>query len=193
VGRPFRHVQVRIVDRDGAELPTGSIGEIEVKTPLMITAYVGREGAEGLQSDGFFRIGDLGYIDEDGDIYITGRSKDMIIAGGVNIYPAEIEAVLVDHPDVLDAAVFGIPHDDFGEQVAAYFEVKPGHDAPGRDDLRAFLADRLAPYKWPRVIELIDELPRNSMGKVLKRELSEPYWKGVDGPRASYDEVETPP
>jgi long-chain acyl-CoA synthetase len=193
VGRPLPHVDIRIVDKEGKKLPSGTVGEIEVKTPMTITAYVGRARADELQPDGFFRLGDLGYIDDDGDIFITGRSKDMIIAGGVNIYPAEIEAALVEHPDIVDAAVFGIPHDDFGEQVAAYCEAKPGHSKPSLNEIREFLSSRLAAYKVPRVLEYVDELPRNSTEKILKGELSEPYWTGVRGPRATYNELTMKP
>jgi long-chain acyl-CoA synthetase len=188
VGRPFRHVQVRIVDKDGHVLSPNTIGDIEVWTPRSIRNYVGRDQAEEVQPDGFFRLGDLAYIDEDGDIFVTGRSKDMIIAGGVNIYPAEIESALVQHPDILDAAVFGIPHHDFGEQVAAYCEVSPGHTEPTREVVLEFLRDKLAAYKQPRVLEFVDELPRNTMGKILKRVLSEPYWQGSHDSRTIYEE-----
>jgi long-chain acyl-CoA synthetase len=119
----------------------------------------------------------VGYLDADGYLYITDRLKDLIISGGVNIYPAEIEAVLLQHPAVLDVAVIGIPDDDFGEQVKAFCELKPGSHA-GAQELLEFASRALASYKRPKSIEFLSELPRNTMGKILKRELRDPYWLG---------------
>ena len=116
-------------------------------------------------------------LDDDGYLFITDRAKDMIIAGGVNIYPAEIEAAILRHPDVQDVAVIGIPDDEFGEQVKAFCELKPGH-ATDEAAILAFCRDHLASYKRPKTLSIVDELPRNTMGKLLKRELREPYWKG---------------
>ncbi len=178
-GRPFRHVRVEVRDADGRRLPPGEVGELWVRTPATIERYLNAPplGPELRDAEGFFRIGDMGWLDEDGDLYITDRAKDMIISGGVNIYPAEIEAVLMQHPAVQDAAVIGIPDDEFGEQVLAYCEPKPGgHLAP--DELRAHCVPLLASYKRPRRYEIVDELPRNTMGKVLKRDLRDPYWAG---------------
>src|SRR5690606_32307024 len=128
VGKPFRHVDIRIRDELGHELPAGEVGELWVRTPALIDRYLNGPalGEDLLDSDGFFRIGDVGWLDKEGYLYITDRSKDMIISGGVNIYPAEIEAVLLQHPALQDAAVIGIPHEEFGEQVKAFCVLKPG-------------------------------------------------------------------
>jgi long-chain acyl-CoA synthetase len=177
-GRPRRHVSVRIVGPDG-EAPPGVEGEIYVRTPVTIRNYVNAEplGTDMVSADGHFRTGDYGKLDEDGFLYITGRVKDMIIAGGVNIFPAEIEHALAEHPDVIEAAVFGVPEETFGEQVMAVCERRPGSAATA-EELLAFVADRLAPFKRPRIIKLVDELPRNAMNKVIKAELRKPFWDG---------------
>ena len=178
-GRPYDRVEVRIVGDDWSELPAGETGEIAVRTPMVIGRYLGQAplGPETLSEDGFFRTGDVGRLDEDGYLFITDRRKDMIVAGGVNIYPAEIEAVLIEHPDVVDAAVIGIPHEDFGEQPLAFVELRAGADV-GEAEIVAFTEGRLAAYKRPRRVEFVDELPRNPIGKVLKTELRAPYWTG---------------
>ena len=124
-------------------------------------------------------VGDIAYYDEDGFYYICDRKKDMIISGGVNIYPAEIEAVLHGHPQVLDVAVFGIPDDEWGESVYCIVQAKPGQTID-LDELRAFVEPRLAAYKRPRDFELRDELPRTDSGKLLKRVLRDEYWKDSD-------------
>ncbi|MGW3195420.1 class I adenylate-forming enzyme family protein [Streptomyces sp. NPDC001118] len=178
-GRLRRHVRVRVIGPDGAEVPRGVEGELCIRTPLTIDGYLDRRwlGTDSLTDDGYFRIGDIGKLDEDGYLYITGRKKDMIVSGGVNIYPVEIEHALAEHPDVVDAAVFGIPHHDLGEQVMAVCEVAPG-SAPTVAELLGFLAPRLAPFKRPRRIEFTGELPRSDIGKVLKRTLRDPFWAG---------------
>jgi long-chain acyl-CoA synthetase len=178
-GRPRRHVSVRIAGPDGAPVPPGAEGEIYVRTPVTIRNYVNQAPLDAgtLTGDGHLRTGDYGKLDEDGFLYITGRVKDMIIAGGVNIFPAEIELALAEHPDVVEAAVFGVPEEIFGEQVMAVCERRPGSAVTGAE-LLAFVADRLAPFKRPRIIELVDELPRNAMNKVVKAELRKPFWEG---------------
>ncbi|MGY2812080.1 class I adenylate-forming enzyme family protein [Bradyrhizobium sp. USDA 4506] len=178
-GLPYKHVDIRIRDDSGADLPVGSVGEIWVRTPTIIRSYLnsGPLGAETLDGEGFFRVGDVGHLDEDGYLFITDRATDMIISGGVNIYPAEIEAVLLRHSVVQDAAVIGIPDDDFGEQVKAFVELRPGTTASS-DEILDHAKAHLASYKCPKSIEIVDDLPRNTMGKVLKKELREPYWRG---------------
>jgi long-chain acyl-CoA synthetase len=176
-GRVYDHVEVRIVDGQGRELPRGETGEIMVKTPGMIERYL-NEGAPRELANGFFATGDVGRLDEDGYLYIVDRKKDMIIAGGVNIYPAEIENSLRRHPAVLDAAVFGIPHPELGEQVKAVVECVDGHSV-SEADLLAFVAAELATYKRPRSVEFVAEIPRNAAGKPLKAQLRAPYWAGT--------------
>jgi long-chain acyl-CoA synthetase len=132
---------------------------------------------DDLVRGGFYCTGDVGHLDDDGFLFITDRIKDMIVAGGVNIYPTEIEKALVEHPDVINAAVIGIPHDDFGEQPLAFIVPDPTN-RPTSDELIRFLDGRLASYKRPRQFAFVDELPLSPMGKVLKTELRTPYWEG---------------
>ena len=178
-GLPHKHVDISIRDENGGELPTGQVGEIWIRTPTTIRQYLNAKplGPDVLDADGFFRVGDVGMMDADGYLFITDRAKDMIIAGGVNIYPAEIEAAILQHPAIQDVAVIGIPDEEFGEQVKAFCELKPGRDVD-ETSLIAYCRESLASYKRPKTIEFMRELPRNTMGKLLKRELREPYWKG---------------
>jgi long-chain acyl-CoA synthetase len=178
-GLPHTHVTISIRGEDGAELAPGEEGEIWVRTPMVIRGYLNAKplDSDTLDDAGFFRTGDIGRVDEEGYLFITDRAKDMIVSGGVNIYPAEIEAAIIRHPAVQDVAVIGIPDEEFGEQVKAFCELKPGRTAePG--DILAYCAGALASYKRPRTIDIVAELPRNTMGKLLKRELRDPYWKG---------------
>jgi long-chain acyl-CoA synthetase len=176
-GRLLHGVELRIVGDDGTPVAPGAVGEIRVRTPVMIERYLNRGAPEELV-DGFFATGDVGRLDEDGFLYVLDRKKDMIIAGGVNIYPAEIENVIRKHPAVLDVAVFGVPHPEWGEEVRAVVERAPGK-AVTEDELVAFVAAELAGYKRPRVVDFVNELPRNAAGKVLKAELRAPHWKGA--------------
>lgn len=178
-GRPYDGVEVAIVDGDWNRLGPGQQGEIAVNTPVVLRRYLGGAPlAQDVVKDGFYRTGDVGHLDEDGFLFITDRLKDMIVAGGVNIYPAEIEKALVSHPQVIDAAVIGIPDDDFGEKPLAFVVGEPQFP-PDVDELLQHLSERLANYKKPRQFVFVDELPRNPVGKVLKNELREPYWKGL--------------
>lgn len=177
-GLPYEGVDVSIVDDEWNRLPAGITGEIAVNTPVVLKGYLGREAlGEDVVKDGYYRTGDIGHLDDDGFLFITDRVKDMIVAGGVNIYPAEIEKAIIEHPDIENCAVIGIPQDDFGEQPLAFVVLKPGH-ALTADGLYAFLEGRLASFKKPRQIEFVDTLPINPMGKILKTELREPYWAG---------------
>ncbi|WP_077213204.1 class I adenylate-forming enzyme family protein [Bacillus dakarensis] len=177
-GRPYKNVHVSVRDEQGNPLPQGVPGELWIKSPMTIESYLNREplGPDTLDKQGYFRVGDVGYLDEDGYLYITDRKKDMIISGGVNIYPAEIESVLLKHPAIQDVAVIGIPHDDFGEQVKAFCELKTGANI-SENELHEFSKKELAVYKLPRSIEIVQELPRNTMGKLLKNELRAQYWR----------------
>lgn len=179
-GLPYDGVDIAIVDDSWKRLPAGETGEIAVNTPLVITHYLGEdELGEDTIKDGFYRTGDVGHLDEDGFLFITDRIKDMIVVGGVNIYPAEIEKALVEHPGVVDAAVIGIPEPEFGERVLA-FVIARGPAGPTAQDLLEFLDGRLARYKQPRQFVFVDELPINPTGKVLKTDLRAPYWTGRD-------------
>jgi long-chain acyl-CoA synthetase len=184
VGAPWPISELKIVGDDGAECPPGEPGTVWMKMAGQDFEYKGDRAKtdENHDADGFFTVGDVGYLNEDGFLFLCDRKSDMIIAGGVNIYPAEIEGEILAHPGVGDVAVFGVPDDDMGEQIKAVVEPAAGHE-PG-DDLAAsimdHLADRLARFKWPRSIDFVDELPREPTGKLLKRQLRDPYWEGRD-------------
>ena len=173
VGKPLPPVEFRIVAEDGSELPARDVGELVIRMPGREREYYNdpEATARTWRNDGL-HTGDLGYLDEDGYLYIVGRIKDVIIRGGNNIHSADVEAVLYEHPAVLEAAVAGIPHEVLGEDVAAWVVPRPGAH-PTTEDLRAFCLERLADYKVPRRIAFVDELPRNPTGKVLKRQLVE--------------------
>lgn len=176
-GLPFDGVDIAIIDEDWNRLATGEKGEIAVNTPLVLKNYIGQEAlGEDVVKDGYYRTGDVGYLDEDGFLFITDRIKDMIVAGGVNVYPAEIEKAIVAHADVEDCAVIGVPHDDLGEKPLAFIVRKAGAGIT-ENDILSFLEGRLASFKKPRDFEFVDQLPINPMGKVLKTELRAPYWK----------------
>jgi long-chain acyl-CoA synthetase len=171
VGRPAPTVEILVVDSDGEPVPVGETGEIWLRGPtIMRRGYWNRPDAtaEAITPDGWFRSGDIGRFDEDGFLYLVDRQKDMIIRGGENVYCVEVEEVLFEHPDVIDAAVVGVPHKVLGEEVKAVVQLKPGASATV-ETLRAHCADRLADFKVPVYVELRDEpLPRNPAGKVLK-------------------------
>jgi len=175
-GKPYGTVQVKVVDDDGKEQPVGEPGELFIRTTAALDGYHRTE--ERISDlDGWKSVGDVAYLDEEGYLYICDRKKDMIISGGVNIYPAEIEAVLHAHPDVMDAAVFGIPSDEWGESVHAVVQPRPGH-AVDMAAVEAHAAEHLAGYKRPRSWEVRDTLPRTESGKLLKRVLRDEHWQG---------------
>ena len=171
VGRPAPTVEIGVVDPDGHPVPTGATGEIWLRGPtIMRRGYWNRPDAtaEAITPDGWFRSGDIGRFDGDGFLYLVDRAKDMIIRGGENVYCVEVEQVLFEHPDVVDAAVVGVPHKVLGEEVKAVVQLKPGSSATV-EDLRTHCSARLANFKVPEYVELRDEpLPRNPAGKVLK-------------------------
>lgn len=177
-GRPFEHVEISIRSSDGELLPVGATGEIWAKTPVTIRQYINEPplGPDTLDAEGFFRTGDVGHLDSDGFLFITDRAKDLIISGGVNIYPAEIESVLRQHPSVQDVAVIGAPDAEFGEKVWAFCELKPGTSASPEEIIDAS-KQHLASYKLPKSLTIVDELPRNSMGKTMKAALRAPLWE----------------
>ncbi|SFS42510.1 class I adenylate-forming enzyme family protein [Saccharopolyspora flava] len=167
-GRVIPGMSARAVDKRGVELPTGEIGEIVVRGPGVMQGYWNDpEATREVTLDGWIVTGDLGFLDEDGRIHLVDRSKDVIIRAGQNVYPSEVERVLMTHPAVRDAAVIGVPDDDYGEVPLAHV-VADDVTAP---ELLAFLKDNLAPYKRPRRIEFIDAVPRNPAGKILKKQL----------------------
>ncbi|MZD08742.1 AMP-binding protein [Streptomyces sp. SID5785] len=186
VGKPLPGTELRVVDgRTGEPLPDGEVGSIEVRGPNVFSGYwqMPEKTASEFRADGFFITGDLGRIDEDGYLCIVGRGKDLVISGGYNIYPKEIEELLDAHPTVLESAVIGVPHPDFGETVVAVVVPAPGR-RPREADLLAFVASGLARFKHPRAVRVVEALPRNVMGKVQKAELRSRYqelFTGSDG------------
>jgi long-chain acyl-CoA synthetase len=170
-----------VLDRAGQEVAPGQQGLVYMKMGSSSFSYHrDEEKTRAARAGGLFTVGDIGYLDEDGYLFLCDRSSDVIISGGVNIYPAEIEAELAGHPAVADAAVFGIPHDDWGEEVKAVVEPAGGAQ-PGpalTDELLAFLAGRVARFKLPRTIDYTAQLPRDPNGKLYKRRLRDPYWAG---------------
>jgi fatty-acyl-CoA synthase/long-chain acyl-CoA synthetase len=180
-GQPAPMVEIVLFDDDGNEVSgigPDNPGQLFVKAPAVLNTYYKQE--DKFQADrlnGYQTVGDVAYRDDEGYFYICDRKKDMVISGGMNIYPAEIEAVLDQHPDVYEATVFGIPSDEWGETVHAVVVKRPGVEL-SEEQLTAFAKDHLAGYKVPRSISWIDELPKTGSGKVLKRELRAPYWAG---------------
>ncbi|WP_082133387.1 AMP-binding protein [Mycolicibacterium obuense] len=185
VGKPLTGTEVRVVDREtGEPLPDGDVGSIEVRGPNVFSGYwqMPEKTASEFRADGFFITGDLGRIDDDGYLCIVGRDKDLVISGGYNIYPKEIEELLDNHPKVLESAVIGVPHPEFGETVVAVVVPSVG-EQPTERELLDHIAGDLARFKQPRAVRVVDALPRNVMGKVQKAELRTRYaelFTGVD-------------
>jgi acyl-CoA synthetase (AMP-forming)/AMP-acid ligase II len=177
-GRPMFGAQARVVDANDRDLPPYEIGEILYRGESLMTGYWNRPTeTEDVMRGGWFHSGDAGFIDEDGFIFIKDRIKDMIVSGSENIYPAEVEAVLAGHPDIVEVAVIGIPDARWGEAVKAVVVKRAGTGLTG-ETLIAWTRDKLAGYKRPRSVDFVDALPRNASGKLLKRKLREPYWAG---------------
>jgi acyl-CoA synthetase (AMP-forming)/AMP-acid ligase II len=177
-GRPLLGSEVRVVDARDRPVPTGEIGEVVGRGPQIMRGYWNLEeaSAEALRG-GWMHTGDAGIIDEEGYLYIQDRVKDMIVSGGENVYPREVEEVLYAHPEIADAAVIGIPDDKFGEAVMAIVVLRQGSSATA-EHIIEFCKGKLAGYKRPRLVDFVEVLPRNPSGKVLKRELREPHWAG---------------
>jgi len=181
VGLPWQGSEVRVLDRAHREVPPGQRGLVYMRMGTSSFSYHNDDQkTRAARAGDLFTVGDIGYLDEDGYLFLCDRDSDVIISGGVNIYPAEIEAELSCHPAVADAAVFGIPHDDWGEEVKAVVEpaagVRAGPALTG--ELLAFLAGRVAKFKLPRTIDYVTQLPRDPNGKLYKRRLRDPYWAG---------------
>lgn len=174
IGLPLPGYQVRVVDEHDRDVPRGEVGELLVSGAATMKEYLNQpEATAEVLRGGWLHTGDLARMDEDGYIYIVDRKKDLIIRGGYNIYPREIEEVLYTHKDVVEAAVVGVPHSDLGEEVAAVIVLRPGNQTT-EDELRNYVKERVAPYKYPRVIQLVDELPKTATGKIFKRAISLP-------------------
>ncbi|HYC57676.1 MAG TPA: acyl-CoA synthetase [Candidatus Binatia bacterium] len=181
VGRAWAGSAIRILDDDGNELPARAPGTVYMALGTAEFEYhKDKAKTDANRRDGFFTVGDIGYLDEDGYLFLCDRKIDMIIAGGVNIYPTEIENTLLSHPKVGDAAVFGIPNDDLGEEVKAVIEPAAGiePDQTLAAELDVFCKERLAKYKTPRSYDFVTEMPRDPNGKLFKRKLRDPYWAG---------------
>jgi long-chain acyl-CoA synthetase len=181
-GKAIPGCDLKIVDpSSGEEVAVGDVGEIWVRTAQNMKGYwnLPEETATSILPDGFFRTGDAGYLDADGYVYIHDRVKDMIVSGGENIYPAEVENVLMSHPAVADCAVIGVPSDRWGETPKALV-VRAADTDPTADELVAYCRERLAHYKCPTSVDWVTAIPRNPSGKVLKKDLRKPYWEGRD-------------
>jgi long-chain acyl-CoA synthetase len=174
IGQAIAGVEMRVQDNAGVPLPPGEVGEIAIRGHNVMKGYWRRPAeTEAVMTDGWFCTGDLGRIDDEGYFSIVDRKKDMIIRGGLNVYPREIEEVLYEHPAVAEAAAMGVPDDMLGEEVAALVTLKPGASATP-DELREHVRSQLAAYKYPRHVWIVDELPHGGSGKILKREIVVP-------------------
>jgi long-chain acyl-CoA synthetase len=175
IGIPVPGVEMKLVDESGNEVPQGEVGEILIRGPVVMKGYWNRPDAtaETVDSDGWLHSGDMATVDEDGFFFIVDRKKDMIIRGGFNVYPREIEEVFYEHPAVAEAAVVGIAHESLGEEVAAAVALKPGQEATA-DELRSYVKERVAAYKYPRHVWITESLPKGPTGKILKRDIEVP-------------------
>jgi long-chain acyl-CoA synthetase len=179
-GKPFPWVEIRIVDPDtGKDCAPGQVGELWTGSVQNMKGYWNKpeETARAFTPDGWFKTGDAGFLDEERYIFLTDRVKDMIVSGGENVYPAEVENALSGHPGIEDVAVIGVPDDKWGETVKAIVVRGPGTN-PTPQEIMEYARARLARYKCPTSVDFVEALPRNPSGKILKRALREPYWKG---------------
>lgn len=179
-GKAVPGAELKVIGEDGGELPCGEVGELICKSPSNMIGYWNLPDAtRGALKDGWMHTGDAAYMDEDGYVYIQDRIKDMIISGGENVYPAQVESAIYGHPAVSEVAVIGVPDETWGEAVKACVVPKPGTTVDP-DDIIAFTRERLAGFKVPKTVEVIDAMPRNPSGKILRRELRAPFWEGRD-------------
>ena len=170
-GRPLRKTEVKILDQDGRELPQGETGRIFVGSDTAFEGYTGGGGKEEI--GGLLSSGDVGYFDDAGRLHVSGRDDDMIVSGGENVFPREVEDLLAEHGEIAEAAVIGVDDEEFGQRLKAFVVLKDGRGGPSEDDLKGYVKENLARYKVPREVVFLAELPRNATGKVLKRELRE--------------------
>jgi long-chain acyl-CoA synthetase len=174
IGVPVGGTEIKCVDDDDNEVPQGEPGEIVMRGPFVMKGYWNKDDAtEEVMRGGWFHTGDVATMDEEGYFFIVDRKKDLIIRGGYNVYPREIEEALYEHPAIREVAVIGVPHEQMGEEVGAAIALKEGEDA-SEDDIKQFIKQRVAAYKYPRVIWFVDELPKGPTGKILKREVDVP-------------------
>jgi long-chain acyl-CoA synthetase len=180
VGRPWPGAGVRVLDDEGKDLPPGQVGTVYLKLTMEFAYKGDPEKTRAARRGEWFTVGDMGWLDDEGWLFLSDRKIDMIISGGVNVYPAEVEAALLAHPAVGDAAVFGVPNEEWGEEVKAVVEPAPGRagDDALREELLAHCRARLAGYKCPRTLDFTSALPRDANGKLYKRKLRGPYWAG---------------
>jgi len=180
-GKPYPWVEMWIADGDGRDVATGEVGELWTRSGQNMVGYWNNPEAtaDAITPDGWFRTGDAGFLDADGFVFLHDRVKDMIVSGGENVYPAEVENALMTHPAVGDVAVIGVPDERWGEAVNAIV-VKAADTEPTEEELIAHARTLLAGFKLPKSVDFAEALPRNPSGKLLKRELREPYWEGVD-------------
>ncbi|MGE0045308.1 MAG: AMP-binding protein, partial [Hyphomonadaceae bacterium] len=171
-------VEVKVVDANFNETPAGEVGEVVIRAPIVMKGYYNKpEATAEAIHDGWMKTGDAAYRDQDGYFFIYDRVKDMIVTGGENVYPAEVENAVFGHPDVADVAVIGVPDDRWGECVKAIVVLKPGA-SPDAESIIAYARERVANYKVPKSVDFIETIPRNASGKILRRELRVPYWEG---------------
>ncbi|HWO15554.1 MAG TPA: long-chain fatty acid--CoA ligase [Solirubrobacterales bacterium] len=174
IGTPIEGVEMQVVDENDNPLPQGEVGEIVIRGHNIMKGYWQRPDAtEEAMRGGWFHSGDMARVDEEGYFYIVDRKKDLIIRGGYNVYPREVEEVLYEHPKIREAAVVGVPHDEWGEEIGAAVVLHDGEDLPP-EEVSAYVKDRIAAYKYPRVVWFLDDLPKGPTGKILKREIEPP-------------------
>jgi long-chain acyl-CoA synthetase len=175
IGTPIADVEMKVVDEAGNAVPQGEVGEIVIRGYNVMKGYWNRPDAtaEAIDSEGWFKTGDMARIDKDGYFFIVDRKKDLVIRGGYNVYPREVEDVLYEHPGVREAAVIGVPDEALGEEVVAAVSLKPGAAAEP-DEIRAWVKERVAAYKYPRHVWFVGELPKGPTGKILKRAIQVP-------------------
>jgi long-chain acyl-CoA synthetase len=174
IGTPLREVEMKVVDEDDNEVPQGEVGEIVIRGHNVMKGYWQRpEATEEAMRGGWFHSGDIGRVDEDGYFFIVDRKKDLIIRGGYNVYPREVEEVLYEHPKIREAAVLGVPHDQWGEEIGAAIVLHEGEEL-SPEEVSGYVKDRIAAYKYPRLVWFINDLPKGPTGKILKREIEAP-------------------
>ena len=180
-GKAVPGAEIAILDNDGKEVARGEIGEVCVRSPSNTAGYwqLPDATASTIDGDGWLHTGDAAYMDDDGYVYIQDRIKDMIITGGENVYPAEVESAIYGHPAVAEVAVIGVPSERWGEEVKACCVAKPGMEIEA-GDIIAWAREKIAPFKVPKSVDVIPEMPRNPSGKILRRELRKPYWEGQE-------------